>query len=1346
MDVISNIHNDIHKGALQLIAEHRGILLVRARELCGNETDAEELVIRTIDKAIRKIDTYSGDGSVLGWMKAILENLHRNDCRNPVVKGTCAVDDESLERLAGLDWKTDEEILAHSDSEALRAELERLDPKYSRVLLMRYYNGFSIREIARILNRPTGTVSRRLQIARQILAGKLGAKLGKAKKPLGVIAAVLLAAGAAFGLTKTVRWLAGERQESVGGAVAVQAEAVVQKVQDVKEETKMNAKQVVASAVMAASVVSAGPLPEGYQQVDWIGLDGRQWLDTGFTPTSPKFGFMFDFVYTNEVATSGCRQLLGSSSYNNGWKGGLILNGYANPGTRGQLAFCGTSMSDPGIVKNVRLQLEVKNGVFETTAVNDPSYPGASGTLTQTDMKGFGGSIYLGIIHYNGTPSAGGMCGRFYRFKVYGEDGETIHDFIPAYCEASDAFGLYDIVGDAGFRQSIGQAPFVGALGFSVVGSPSDFGQPEPDYGLVPGLEAGVQKTFRCPEKVVLPSGVAQVTCLGWSLDKGDGTVLSGTENEVTVDYDDSYQGARLTWLWSEPSLTDDGYILLDYVTLDGGQWMDTGFVPQTSSLGFYLDYVYANVVGRENVRQIMGSGINGTVGLKLGGWNMTDSRSRGEFYYGKDGLPDAGVVRNVRVQAEVKDGFYITSSGDPAYVGARSPVGELSPSDLNGPIYLGIANASPLSSVGGMSGRVYRFKLSDGKALAHDFVPAYRKADRAVGFLDLVGTAGFRESIGPRPFVAGPACGGGSLKVAGYPQELGTPSGGYGLRELPEVGEVMELSCSAWAVDAKHAVWACRGWRLVTQDGTVTAGAGTSTTVRGAADVSMLTLTWVWERTGELSDGYVPLDYIGLDGEQHLDTGYAPQDAQFGIFVDFVYDNAVSTTDSRQILGCSYFGSNWTGGLILNGYADTGTRGQLFLGKTKSVDPGIESGRRLQFELRNATYHMTCRNNPDYQVEYGTVQNATTAGFKETIYLGYVHYNGTPGKGGMSGRFYRFKIFDAKGATIHDFVPAKNAEGAVGMLDIVGDKGFRVSLGDRAFIAGPAAAGEHLFVRGEPGDYCAGLPDAYGTVGGVTVGESLTFNCPASVTNATKTLAFACTGWRLTKADGTATSGQGRSATFTYDESMRGATLTWLWAGCPQMPKDDYSVLRSLRSSGAQYVDTGVWMVLGTRVVTDVKMLGAGENGVSGNTLKEFGFGCAERFFVSVNELGERASIDRPADARRLVDLTVGGKVTVDGVPTDWSLQDRELADSGSFCLFALRDQMLSAITGYARERIYGCQMFLDGRVLRWLVPAKRLSDGKVGLYDAMNDKFYPNMGTGSDLKGESGFMLLVY
>ena len=40
MDLIGNIHNDLQKGALQLVAEHRAALLTEARRLGCNETDA----------------------------------------------------------------------------------------------------------------------------------------------------------------------------------------------------------------------------------------------------------------------------------------------------------------------------------------------------------------------------------------------------------------------------------------------------------------------------------------------------------------------------------------------------------------------------------------------------------------------------------------------------------------------------------------------------------------------------------------------------------------------------------------------------------------------------------------------------------------------------------------------------------------------------------------------------------------------------------------------------------------------------------------------------------------------------------------------------------------------------------------------------------------------------------------------------------------------------------------------------------------------------------------------------------------------------------------------------------
>ena len=192
MGLIAEIHKDLEKGALQLIVEYRDRLKLEAVKLCGDNASAEDLVFRTFERVLAKADTYKDDINLFAWMKTILENIHRDDKKRPVNRGTEAVASDELERYAGADWSTDEQTLRNSDSEAIREAIAGLDPKYHKVLLMRYYDEFSMKQIAGILRLPLGTVTRRVQIAHRLLAGKLGAILGESKKPLAVILVVLL--------------------------------------------------------------------------------------------------------------------------------------------------------------------------------------------------------------------------------------------------------------------------------------------------------------------------------------------------------------------------------------------------------------------------------------------------------------------------------------------------------------------------------------------------------------------------------------------------------------------------------------------------------------------------------------------------------------------------------------------------------------------------------------------------------------------------------------------------------------------------------------------------------------------------------------------------------------------------------------------------------------------------------------------------------------------------------------------------------------------------------------------------------------------------------------------------
>lgn len=55
-----------------------------------------------------------------------------------------------------------------------------------------------------------------------------------------------------------------------------------------------------------------------------------------------------------------------------------------------------------------------------------------------------------------------------------------------------------------------------------------------------------------------------------------------------------------------------------------------------------------------------------------------------------------------------------------------------------------------------------------------------------------------------------------------------------------------------------------------------------------------------------------------------------------------------------------------------------------------------------------------------------------------------------------------------------------------------------------------------------------------------------------------------------------------------------------------------------------------------------------------------------------------------------------------------------------------------------YAKAKIYSCKFYESNDVLvRDFIPARRISDNKIGLYDCVENEFYTNAGTGEFLGG---------
>ena len=187
------ILRDRERGASQLEAEYRERLYSVAFALCHDATEAEDLVFRTMERVIEKIETYEERDSFYDWMCVILQNLYRDSCRSKMVRGTVPVGGPAeMEPFAQtVDADT---VIEAVDAEITRRALEKIPPQMREVLILHYFMDMSVKQIARTLMVAPGTVMSRLYHARRVLAQRLGANL---KKPaVAMIAAGLMLLGA----------------------------------------------------------------------------------------------------------------------------------------------------------------------------------------------------------------------------------------------------------------------------------------------------------------------------------------------------------------------------------------------------------------------------------------------------------------------------------------------------------------------------------------------------------------------------------------------------------------------------------------------------------------------------------------------------------------------------------------------------------------------------------------------------------------------------------------------------------------------------------------------------------------------------------------------------------------------------------------------------------------------------------------------------------------------------------------------------------------------------------------------------------------------------------------------
>ncbi len=182
-----------HSVAAELITFERDVVSMRpqlyrhAYRLSQNAEDAEDLVQETMMKAYSAFHTFQRGTNLNAWVFRILTNnfinAYRKKKRQPPRCSTDEVTDQGLAKAyahhipIGMRSSEDQALDLLLDND-IRAAMQALPQQFRDVVYYADVEGFRCREIALIMNTPTGTVVSRLRRGRQRLRSLLGDSVG----------------------------------------------------------------------------------------------------------------------------------------------------------------------------------------------------------------------------------------------------------------------------------------------------------------------------------------------------------------------------------------------------------------------------------------------------------------------------------------------------------------------------------------------------------------------------------------------------------------------------------------------------------------------------------------------------------------------------------------------------------------------------------------------------------------------------------------------------------------------------------------------------------------------------------------------------------------------------------------------------------------------------------------------------------------------------------------------------------------------------------------------------------------------------------------------------------------
>ena len=154
------------RSELERLMEQYGSSLLRMCALYLKDADlAQDAVQETFIRAYRYIEDYRGESSERTWLTAIAINVSRDMLRTAWFR--------HQSRSTDIDTLPEKPAEFEFPDNTVLTEVMHLPAKYREVVLLRYYEGLKLKEVASALGLSDGRVRSRLNKANELLRDRL---------------------------------------------------------------------------------------------------------------------------------------------------------------------------------------------------------------------------------------------------------------------------------------------------------------------------------------------------------------------------------------------------------------------------------------------------------------------------------------------------------------------------------------------------------------------------------------------------------------------------------------------------------------------------------------------------------------------------------------------------------------------------------------------------------------------------------------------------------------------------------------------------------------------------------------------------------------------------------------------------------------------------------------------------------------------------------------------------------------------------------------------------------------------------------------------------------------------